>query len=59
MLLGEVRGMDERESEGLVALREGVNRGAPAEALLVSLSIPIQNFFKLTFLSVPSYLLHK
>jgi hypothetical protein len=36
VLLGEVRGMDERESEGLVALQEGVNRGAPPEALLVS-----------------------
>jgi peroxin-5 len=27
--------MDEREAEGLIALREGVNRGAPPEALLV------------------------
>jgi hypothetical protein len=30
--------MDEREAEGLIALREGVNRGAPPEALLVSWS---------------------
>ncbi|KAG8739280.1 Peroxisomal membrane signal receptor PTS1 [Ceratobasidium sp. 414] len=42
VLLGEVRGMDERESEGLVALREGVNRGAPPEALL-SLAISYTN----------------
>ncbi|KAG9097377.1 Peroxisomal membrane signal receptor PTS1, partial [Ceratobasidium sp. UAMH 11750] len=42
VLLGEVRGMDERESEGLVALREGVNRGAPPQALL-SLAISYTN----------------
>ncbi|KAL5640294.1 hypothetical protein ACGC1H_007535 [Rhizoctonia solani] len=42
VLLGEVRGMDEREAEGLIALREGVNRGAPPEALL-SLAISYTN----------------
>ncbi|KAF8713741.1 Tetratricopeptide repeat, partial [Rhizoctonia solani] len=42
VLLGEVRGMDEREAEGLIALREGVNRGALPEALL-SLAISYTN----------------
>lgn len=49
VLLGEVRGMDERESEGLVALREGVNRGAPPEALLVSPYSPARTAFDLPF----------
>ncbi|KAF8753645.1 Tetratricopeptide repeat [Rhizoctonia solani] len=41
VLLGEVRGMDEREAEGLIALREGVNRGA--QQALLSLAISYTN----------------